>query len=123
MNNEFESLEQELKSLHPRQLSSRATAQIRRELEPVRWPWWLATGLAAAASIVLAAAWFSLHNTKPQLAKQSNAIPSLLLSRQYDGIVTLDRDVPYRRTRYHVERASATGPTADIIVLQKASLD
>lgn len=120
MNNEFDRLEEELKSLHPRGLSGRAVAKIRHELEPVHWPWWLAVGTAAAASVVVAFMWLSTHSPKPQLAKQPEPPPALILSRQYDGVVLLDREGPYRQTRYHVSRA---GANAEVVVLQKASLD
>lgn len=122
MNNEFDRLEEELKSLHPRDLSGRAIAQIRHELEPspVHWPWWLAFGAAAAASVVVTFVWLSAQHPKAVVAKQAEVAPALVLSRQYDGVVLLDHEGPYRQTRYHIARA---GANAEVVVLQKASLD
>jgi hypothetical protein len=125
MNNEFDPIEQELKSLHPRGLSGRAVARIRHELEPApaRWPWWLAFG-AAAAGVALLLAFSATRNPKASPAvKAPEPSASLIVAREYDGVVLLDHEGPYRRVRYHVARANATGPSAEVVVLQKASLD
>ena len=123
MNNEFDRIEEELKSLHPRGLSRRAVAQIRDELEPAHWPWWLALGTAAAAGVVGAFVWLSAQHPKPVIAEQAESVPVLVLSRQYDGVVLLDHEGPYRQTRYHVARSAPGGASAEVVVLQKASLD
>ena len=121
MNNEFDRIEEELKSLHPRGLSRRAVAQIRDELEPAtHWPWWLALGTAAAAGVVVAFVWLSAQHPKTVIAEQAESVPVLVLSRHYDGVVLLDHKGPYRQTRYHIAR---NGANAEVVVLQKASLD
>ncbi len=127
MNHEFDPIEQELKSLRPRDLSDRARARIRHELAPAppsRWPWWLALGAAASVIVLLLSLSGAARRTVPSPSVKTDAPPpSVIVARQYDGVVWLEHEGPYRRVRYQVARVNATGPRAEVIVLQKASLD
>ncbi|MCX7886908.1 MAG: hypothetical protein N3B01_06605 [Verrucomicrobiae bacterium] len=119
MNTDPTPFEEQLRSLQPRPLSPRATARIHRRLASPRWPWGLAAG-AAVAVIALLAVWQVLRRPAAPSAELAPSPPTLLLTCQYEGVVSLDHDGPYRQSRY---RISQPGGATEIIILQKASVD